>query len=108
MRTAAVFITELGQGFADVMDDGTDLAPAVDHHGSARPAPHRGHGHTEPRRVSPTHRTDRRLPARRHRLPLTGPSRQPGNRTLRTADGRPRLRTGCRKAAPSPPAAPGL
>ncbi|MEU0212443.1 glycosyltransferase [Streptomyces canus] len=25
MRTAAAFITELGQGFADVMDDGTDL-----------------------------------------------------------------------------------
>ncbi|MFJ5138799.1 glycosyltransferase [Streptomyces sp. NPDC088707] len=25
MRTAAAFITELGQGFADVMDDGTDM-----------------------------------------------------------------------------------
>ncbi|MET7756698.1 glycosyltransferase [Streptomyces sp. NPDC005389] len=25
MRTAATFITELGQGFADVMDDGTDM-----------------------------------------------------------------------------------
>ncbi len=25
MRTAATFITELGQGFADVMDEGTDL-----------------------------------------------------------------------------------
>jgi UDP:flavonoid glycosyltransferase YjiC (YdhE family) len=108
MRTAAAFITELGQGFADATDKGTDLlllstttAPLGWHITEATGTPSLG-VYLQPSAPN------RRLPARRHRLPFTGPTRQPGDRPLRPAHGRPRLHTGRHTTAPPPRPPPGL